>query len=307
MNGNTPFPATVQNILQWLGSIVYKVKPDTAKSYLNGLRNYHIEHGLDPSVFTDPRIDLLIRGAKRCVPEREKRIRLPLTQEILVQVVQACPPTSIDNLNVYAAICVSFAAFLRAGEFTWDNWDPASSPSHSLARRHVTFNQDGSVTLRLPSSKTDPYKLGVDIHLAASTSVICPVRALKHLFTRHPLNPNRPLFNRLVGSFSKAHFMEKMYEFLLRTGISTKGFSGHSLRKGAAVSAASRGISKDDIKLMGRWKSDAVQVYIDEVDALQRKNNLLALNTLLQTTSLARHPLAPGSSSPLRTLHQNLL
>ena len=40
------------------------------------------------------------------------------------------------------------------------------------------------------------------------------------------------------------------------------GFSGHSIRKGAAVTAAENGISRDNIKLLGRWKSDAVDTYI---------------------------------------------
>ena len=56
---------------------------------------------------------------------------------------------------------------------------------------------------------------------------------------------------------------------------------------------------------MGRWKSDAVQVYIDEVDASQRKSNLLALNTQLQITpSLARHLASASSHNPTTRHHQ---
>jgi hypothetical protein len=93
--------------------------------------------------------------------------------------------------------------------------------------------------------------------------------------------------------------MSKIHQLLLKARIATTGFSGHSIRKGAAVTAASHGISKEDIKLMGRWKSDAVQVYIDEVGAAQHKTKLLALNTRLQTQlpSQARHLLAPAVSS----------
>ena len=200
---------------------------------------------------------------------------------------------------MYAAVCVSFAAFLRSGEFTWEGWDPSSSPSHSLVRRHIRFNPNGSVTLHLPSSKTDPFRRGVDIPLAATATTLCPVRALKQLFNRHPAPPTSPLFARSMGPFSKSYFISKIHELLLRAGIPTAGFSGHSIHKGAAVSAADRGISKDDIKLMGRWKSDAVQVYIDEVGASQRKHKLIALNTHLQTASRAQHPLAPASSRPL--------
>jgi hypothetical protein len=38
----------------------------------------------------------------------------------------------------------------------------------------------------------------------------------------------------------------------LTAGIPTAGFSGHSIRQGAVVTAAARGISREDIKLMSR-------------------------------------------------------
>jgi hypothetical protein len=68
---------------------------------------------------------------------------------------------------------------------------------------------------------------------------------------------------------------------LLRAGISTAGFSGHSLRKRAAVSAATNGISRDDIKLLGRWKSDAVDIYINEINLSDHAHKMLQLNSRL--------------------------
>jgi hypothetical protein len=39
-----------------------------------------------------------------------------------------------EGINVKAALCVAFAAFLRSGEFIWDTWSSNSHPSH-LSRR----------------------------------------------------------------------------------------------------------------------------------------------------------------------------
>jgi hypothetical protein len=62
---------------------------------------------------------------------------------------------------------------------------------------------------------------------------------------------------------------------LLKAGIPTVGYSGPSLRKGAAVSTAANGISRDDIKLLGHWKSDAVDRYINEITLTDHINKML--------------------------------
>jgi hypothetical protein len=72
-----------------------------------------------------------------------------------------------------------------------------------------------------------------------------------------------------------------MHLLLLNAGIPTFGYSGHSLRKGAAVTADRKGISRHHIKLLGRWKSDAVDVYINERKQMEQIHRLLFLNAQL--------------------------
>ena len=260
-----------------------KIKPNTAKGYLNSLRSFHVENGLTTSIFNDPRIDLVIRGGKRVHGEGKRRIRLPLTYDILLKIIREVS-SDLDGVNIECAICVAFAGFLRCGEFTW-NWEPYTSSQYSLSRKHVKFHTNGSVTLTLPASKTDPYRTGTAIQLAPTISPLCPVRALTKLFRLHPKGEDDPLFSRSIGgSFNRQFFIDKIKELLLQAGISTFGFSGHSIRKGAAVSAAANGISKDNIKLLGRWKSDAVDVYITELSEHDQINRNLQLNAKLHNT-----------------------
>ena len=256
-------------------------KPATAKSYLNALRSYHLESGIPTSVFQDPRIDLVLRGGKRIYGEGTKRLRLPLTSAILLRIINELDNDE-EGLNVKSALCVAFAAFLRSGEFTWDSWSPEHHKSH-LARKHIAFNPaTNSMTLTLPASKTDPYHQGVEIHLASSTSPLCPVTALRVLLNTYPRSPTSPLFARPFSQpFTKQFLVLKIHKLLLQAGIPNTGFSGHSIRKGATVTAAQNGISREDIQLLGRWKSDAVDVYINEIHQSEHFQKLLSLNSIL--------------------------
>jgi hypothetical protein len=175
-------------------------------------------------------------------------------------------------------------------EFTWDSWWSTSS-AFNAAREHITFGPN-SVALNLPASKTNLFRNGVAIQLAASpTSPLCPVRALRQLFTQFPRDPFRPL-NSLPDSWT---FQQDIPHHHDRRLVAPSRYpytqvSGHSVRKAAAVSAAAKGLSRADIKLLGRWKSDAVNMYINEIsqsDILAHK--FLQLNSQLHQFTPLTH------------------
>ncbi len=45
-------------------------------------------------------------------------------------------------------------------------------------------------------------------------------------------------------------------------GLRTELFSARSLRRGGAIAMAEAGVSRELIKLHGRWRSDAVEAYL---------------------------------------------
>jgi hypothetical protein len=54
------------------------------------------------------------------------------------------------------------------------------------------------------------------------------------------------------------------FKFELQTirGLSSNDYNAHSFRIGAATTAAMLGKNYDEIKYMGRWKSDSFKKYI---------------------------------------------
>src|SRR5437016_2475538 len=90
-----------------------------------------------------------------------------------------------EGINVKTALCVGFAAFLQSGELTWNTWSP-DSHYFLLSHDHVGFHST-SITLNLPASKMDQFRVGTEIYQAYSPhSSLCPVTALRTLFTRYP-------------------------------------------------------------------------------------------------------------------------
>lgn len=274
------FPVQLKALLHWIAHLSPTLSQSTIRNYIKGLRHHHVEHRIDCTVFDEHLVELTIRGGRRIYGDKPARERLPLTSNILLPIVRLlATDSSLDATNLKAALCVGFAAFLRAGEFTWNRWDPNLSPRVHLSRKHITFIKD-SVILFLPSSKTDQYCQGVTIHLASVDSPLCPVAALHHLYERYPATPEAPLFLRSAGlPFNRTYLVDRIKSLLLRVGVDPAKYSGHSLRKGATVSAIAVGLSKDEVKLLGRWKSNAVDIYINEVDKLSHAKKMLALNT----------------------------
>jgi hypothetical protein len=156
---------------------------------------------------------------------------------------------------------------LLAGEFTWDQWDRILlnllDYVYSANICHSTLKPDQSPSL-YHNPKTDPFGKGTEIHLAPAGSQICPVAAF-----HHPL-PTASLFNRSHGPFSRSFLVYQIKNLL------ASKYSGYSLvQKGAAVFASREGIPRSDIILLGWWKSDAVDIYMNKVVKPDLKTKLL--------------------------------
>ena len=69
-------------------------------------------------------------------------------------------------------------------------------------------------------------------------------------------------------------------------GLDAHAFSGHSLRIGAATTAAAAGLPDWLIKAMGRWKSDAYLRYVrTPVDQVLAVSGKLASSTVGRTVT----------------------
>lgn len=167
---------------------------------------------------------------------------------------------------MYAAFKVAWADFLRMGEFTYPKTDLENRrvfTATKLTRSDITFLQDDQyVVLRLKRSKTYVKHTGVEIIIPATNDPTCPVSALRQLFMLDPQPSSAPLY-RLDGgaAFARKPVIQIVRQKLEASGIPCQTYSGHSFRKGAAQHASDNGVLNEHIQELGRWSSQAFQLY----------------------------------------------
>lgn len=169
--------------------------------------------------------------------------------------------------SLYAAFCLAFAGFLHMREFIWARGELNADFQNWYITRESVLLSDDRLQLSLPVSKTDLFRQGVTLTIAATGDNACAVAlALKHLFSRFPAPSNSLLFDMGHG-FSRQFVTDSLREILKKLGF-LGNYSGHSFCRGAATSARKAGLSDAEIQLLGRWKSDAYKLYIQANPAI---------------------------------------
>ena len=176
-----------------------------------------------------------------------------------------------DHIVLHSAFTLGFAGFLRVGKFTYPETDMHLGVSYSkwyLTKQSIRMAEDETyMELTLPASKTDPFRKGMTLTIAASSDIGCPVQAMKRLQTTdHHRSPASPLF--CIGryqqqAFTCEHVVKRLQDLAITAGLEQGAWNGHSFRRGATTWAAEMGIPEGDIQILGKWRSDAYKVYIE--------------------------------------------
>ncbi|XP_072028447.1 LOW QUALITY PROTEIN: integrase/recombinase xerD homolog [Amphiura filiformis] len=221
-------------------------------------------------------LHLLLNGLKRLsqkpVPEKRAK-KEPITPEMLHAIVgKNCSPDSLAGCELCAMLLISYAGFLRHSE---------------LAELRVCDIQYFGSYMRLfiVKSKTDQFKNGVWLIIAATGKITCPVSMFYRYITLAGIQldgSDQYLFRPLVfmkssgkyflraGKMSYSRCRDLLKEALVGIGVDSKRFGLHSLRAGGATAAANIGIPDRLFKKHGRWRSESAKDgYVTE--SLQRQ------------------------------------
>ena len=278
--------------------------------YLSAIAHFHaLENKRDPKE-GKPQFAKMLTGVKRMQGTASKPKR-PITLSLLKEMKKHIPTGTLEGMVHWAVLCMGVHGLFRLGELL-----PPTGEGTPLTRTEVTWVSGDHVTVFLKKSKVDRYGAGTYVNLFATGDETCPLEALRSVHRMQAakgmnVTHDVPLFKTGKGVIDK----KSVIALLKRTvgavakrlphlGLQSKDFAGHSLRRGGATSLALRGVRESILRMLGRWKSDAVNLYIEvPVDSLQKASQIMAM-----TPETYRHAdlAAAGSLSPLGEMVMDL-
>jgi len=230
----------------------------TIKCYISGL-TFFIKINNWPDVTQNFVVKKLLEGSRRVKGSQEDS-RLPITKPLLVKILNVLPQvcTSIFETKLFSAsFLLAFYGFLRVGEVSCKS----GGPDHTIKFHDFKILQE-SIEFHIASSKNDQAGKGFTISIAKQPSNICPVKAMReYLMVRPPVQG--PLFCHFNGkALSSYQFSSVLKKALGHLKANHERILPHSFRIGRATSCAMDGMLDEEIKLLGRWKSNAYQKYV---------------------------------------------
>lgn len=151
-----------------------------------------------------------------------------------------------------AILTLGFRLMRRPGELGW------------LKKKHVRF-EGNHMNVKIPKSKTDQEQKGRWIVVDRTFGAACPVRCMEEWLELSAEDGREELFYGAHGGKLTAAAVGQLVKKVAELASLTGRFTGHSLRIGGATAALKGGLSIDQIRSVGDWKSDAVLLYLRSV------------------------------------------
>lgn len=257
------WPPPVSHVSTFIAFLSLRKKShNTVSSYLSAI-NYRCKRYQQNDFSDNFIVRKMIEGMRRV--DKRKDARLPITQHLLSKIISVLPivcSSQYEAVLFSSAFSLSFHGFLRVGEVALNKpWQ-----SHLvLSYKNVKIVKDKGVdviSVFFQYSKSDQSGKGNSIKVPGDGSCTCPLRLLVRYLEIRPKTEGQ-LFVHFGGSpITRNNFTGVLNKALKCTGIDSSNIRSHSFRIGACSSHFDKGTSTEEIKRLGRWKSDAYKRYI---------------------------------------------
>lgn len=258
-------PASSELVSAFISDLAGYYSGKTITGYIHGVRAWHILHGIK-WLLEEDQIDALMKAAKNLTPASSKRKkRQPYTIAFITSLLQKLDLDVPIDAAVGSCLTTAFYSIARAGEFTIPNlssFDPATHVKRSDIRLEKDRNGLDTTVFHLPRTKTS--HTGEDVFWARQQGPTDPEAALKNHFRVNNPPLQGALFSYKHGNshrpLTKTKFISRLSQAAKDAGLNP--LQGHAIRIGATLEYLLRNVPFDVVKTMGRWASDAFQLYL---------------------------------------------
>ncbi len=256
---NMPVDPTPDTLSFYVVYMAHYINPKSLPSYLSGIVS-SIEH-LFPEARANRMASVVkrtLQGCQRLHPHETRRKRALMYSDLDHLLSLTTISASWDDILFATITLTGFYGLLRLGELVYPD-AVASRNILKTIKRHSLELQANSYQFHLPAHKADRFFEGNVVLINSSTTTADPLPLFKlYLQMRDNAYPHHiPLFLRRDGSIPvRAWFISRI------KAMFPDNVAGHSLRSGGATALALSGVDDNHIQAMGRWSSDAYQMYI---------------------------------------------
>lgn len=277
---NAPRP-DIDRLLLFIAYLAYlkKLSYRCIRTYVYSVRNWTMENGgPDPTTSKSHRrrhrLKQLLAGVRRAC-QSKRNVKKALKRCHVEKLTRKLDTTKLIDFNTKtmfkAALLLAFFGFLRCSEYT----RTALNHKSCLRRKDMKVNRDHlKITLR--KTKSNQFSSSV-VRVYGNGTEICPLMAMKdYLAIRHK-KASEPLFWKRNSPLTYSSFNSILKQLLSAAKLNPTKYSSHSLRAGAATTAANHGIPSWLVRKLGRWHSECYKIYIrDPVKSI--KNAQLSMS-----------------------------
>ena len=241
--------------------------PSTIRSHISVIGLAQGCHGV-PDLTSHSLIKKALAGIsglrKKSSSQHSRPILKPITCALLEGLLSALDDLYEDRYTatlLRAMFILAFRAGLRCGELLY-----AAKGKHTLTDSDIKVSLAGKgvipyVSLTFHSFKHSKQKVPLVLHLPATNTTLCPVRAINEYIKIRPTGAG-PFFVFGGGKpVNRPFFVRSLSETCESVGYEKASYNTHSFRIGFVTYLRERGVASETIKLLGRWRSSAHEGY----------------------------------------------
>ena len=286
-----PWPLTIGSVVTFV-AVLRASGYRSADAYLSGIMSQSLLLGYPPNPHLNEYLRFVRKAAVRNRGARERSE--PLEIGDLGRLWDNAH--TITDRRLIAACTIGFLFLLRIGELM------------KLRRAHVRLNTGTkTVEILIAQGKTDTEAVGVTRTMqcpghTCTGPKLCPYHAAEYLLTNCPRVKPKSLLVGEPGPAGKRtderrakQFSREIRTALKRIGVPIKkrksgrwNYTGHLMRRGGARALLRSGLHREVVRIWGRWRSEAVGAYLEEV-AIEKATNILPKMIMGAAMKVNRH------------------